>query len=73
MDNSGRINALGQQYIGAVTPNISSDYQPGVVHGGFGTGPPPPGKGGAVTVTLRTSYSTFVFATIASLLISWVA
>ena len=37
MSSRGRINALGEQYIGAATPNVSSDYQPGVVHGGQGT------------------------------------
>ncbi|CAL1701688.1 unnamed protein product [Somion occarium] len=46
MDNSGRINMLGQQYIGAVIPNVSVDYQPGVVHGGYGSGPSPSIGGG---------------------------
>ncbi len=36
MDSSGHITTLGQQYIGAIIPNISSNYQPGVVHGGNG-------------------------------------
>ncbi|KAK7695626.1 hypothetical protein QCA50_000262 [Cerrena zonata] len=70
MDNSGRINTLGQQYIGAVTPNVSSDYQPGIVHGGFGTGPPPPGNGGIVSLHPCGFMSTLVLVTI--LLISWV-
>ncbi|KAH9844006.1 glycosyl hydrolase catalytic core-domain-containing protein [Rhodofomes roseus] len=37
MDSSGRINALGEQYIGALAPNISSNYMPGVVDGGSGS------------------------------------
>lgn len=37
MTSQGKINTLGEQYIGAVTPNVSSGYQPGVVHGGSGT------------------------------------
>ncbi|KAI0721819.1 glycosyl hydrolase catalytic core-domain-containing protein [Cerioporus squamosus] len=37
MTSQGKINTLGEQYIGAVTPNVSSGYQPGVVHGGSGS------------------------------------
>ena len=37
MDVNGHITPLGEQYIGAVEPNVSSAYQPGVVHGGNGT------------------------------------
>ncbi|KAH9853697.1 glycosyl hydrolase catalytic core-domain-containing protein [Lenzites betulinus] len=40
MSSDGKINTLGQQYIGAITPNVSSDYQPGVVHGGAGVSAP---------------------------------
>lgn len=36
MDQSGDITTLGEQYIGSITPNVSPDYQPGVVHGGNG-------------------------------------
>ncbi|TCD61263.1 hypothetical protein EIP91_008696 [Steccherinum ochraceum] len=36
MDSSGHITFLGQQYIGAATPNVSANPQPGVVHGGDG-------------------------------------
>ncbi|KAH8103620.1 glycosyl hydrolase catalytic core-domain-containing protein [Cristinia sonorae] len=36
MTNDGHLTTLGKQYIGAVTPNISSDPKPGVVHGGKG-------------------------------------
>ncbi|KAH9938450.1 glycosyl hydrolase catalytic core-domain-containing protein [Fomitopsis serialis] len=41
MDSSGRINTLGEQYIGAVTPNTSSNYTPGVVDGGYGSSTSP--------------------------------
>jgi len=37
MDTSGNINSLGRQYIGALAPNVSTNYTPGVVHGGNGT------------------------------------
>ena len=36
MDQGGQITTLGEQYIGAITPNVSPDYQPGIVHGGSG-------------------------------------
>ena len=36
MTSQGSIDSLGEQYIGAVTPSVSPDYQPGVVHGGSG-------------------------------------
>lgn len=36
MDQSGQITTLGKQYIGANTPKVSPDYQPGIVHGGSG-------------------------------------
>ncbi|OCH93544.1 hypothetical protein OBBRIDRAFT_724588 [Obba rivulosa] len=36
IDTSGTINTLGEQYIGAVAPNVSANYTPGVVHGGKG-------------------------------------
>jgi len=41
MTPSGQINTLGGQYIGALVPNISSNYQPGVVHGGDGASAAP--------------------------------
>jgi len=37
MDSSGNIIALGDQYIGATVPNISANYTPGIVDGGYGT------------------------------------
>ncbi|OJT10503.1 Alkali-sensitive linkage protein 1 [Trametes pubescens] len=40
MSTSGSITSLGEQYIGAATPNVTSDYQPGVVHGGSGVSAP---------------------------------
>ncbi|EKM59705.1 uncharacterized protein PHACADRAFT_158145 [Phanerochaete carnosa HHB-10118-sp] len=48
MNSGGQINTLGEQYIGAVTPNVSSNYQPGVVHGGKGSS----STGSAVRTTL---------------------
>jgi len=39
MGSDGRINDLGRQYIGAVAPNTTSDYIPGVVNGGEGGQP----------------------------------
>jgi hypothetical protein len=43
MDTNGHITTLGEQYIGAIMPNVSPSYQPGVVHGGNGTGYNPSG------------------------------
>ncbi|KAI0356575.1 glycoside hydrolase [Trametes cingulata] len=40
MSAQGRITPLGQQYTGAVTPNVSANYTPGVVHGGHGVSTP---------------------------------
>lgn len=40
MSTSGSITSLGEQYIGAARPNVTSDYQPGVVHGGSGVAAP---------------------------------
>lgn len=37
MDSSGRINALGEQYIGARASNISANSTPGIVDGGSGS------------------------------------
>ena len=39
MDTSGRINDLGRQYIGAISPNTTVGYTPGVVTGGNGGQP----------------------------------
>ena len=39
MDTDGGINALGLQYIGAVPPNTTGNYIPGVVSGGDGGQP----------------------------------
>ena len=36
MDKSGELNPLGAQYIGDLIPNISTNYTPGVIHGGSG-------------------------------------
>ncbi|KAI0786318.1 glycosyl hydrolase catalytic core-domain-containing protein [Abortiporus biennis] len=37
IDTHGNIDTLGNQYISAITPNVSANYTPGVVHGGSGT------------------------------------
>ena len=37
MGSGGKINQLGEQYIGMVAANVSPGYQPGVVHGGSGS------------------------------------
>lgn len=39
MDANGRINDLGRQYIGEISPNTTPDYVPGVVTGGDGGRP----------------------------------
>jgi hypothetical protein len=36
MDTSGSINDLGRQYIGAIVPNTTAGYTPGVVTSGNG-------------------------------------
>ncbi|KAI0334701.1 glycoside hydrolase [Cubamyces sp. BRFM 1775] len=71
MSAQGRINALGEQYIGAVTPNVSSDYQPGVVHGGSGVSTPisGPNTGSALT---RGKISTLcVLPSLFALVMDW--
>lgn len=50
MDSSGRINALGEQYIGALAPNVSSSSTPGVVDGGTGSSTSP-----SLSVAFRTT------------------
>lgn len=50
MDSSGRINALGEQYIGALAPNVSSSSTPGVVDGGTGSSTSP-----SLSVASRTT------------------
>lgn len=39
MDTGGSINDLGRQYIGAISPNTTHGYTPGVVTGGNGGQP----------------------------------
>lgn len=46
MDTAGHINALGEQYIGAIAPNVTNG-QPGVVHGGTGGSEEPSKSDGA--------------------------
>ncbi|RPD61865.1 glycoside hydrolase [Lentinus tigrinus ALCF2SS1-7] len=55
MTSQGKMNTLGEQYIGAVIPNVSSGYQPGVVHGGSGSsssGSRPSGAAGLAVSSL---------------------
>ncbi|KAI0751421.1 glycosyl hydrolase catalytic core-domain-containing protein [Daedaleopsis nitida] len=52
MSSTGQINTLGEQYIGAETPNVSSSYQPGVVHGGSGTSGRPGSNDASASVVL---------------------
>ncbi|TBU32061.1 glycosyl hydrolase catalytic core-domain-containing protein [Dichomitus squalens] len=44
MSSGGKINQLGEQYIGMVAANVSPDYQPGIVHGGSGNSSPNGGR-----------------------------
>ncbi|KAI0824605.1 glycosyl hydrolase catalytic core-domain-containing protein [Trametes gibbosa] len=62
MSSDGHITTLGQQYIGAITPNVSSDYQPGVVHGGSGVSPPAqsPSSSGILRATTPVSIALVV-------------
>lgn len=50
MDSSGRINALGEQYIGARMPNISANFTPGIVDGGSGSSTNPSLESAAVAL-----------------------
>lgn len=65
MDTSGHITTLGQQYIGAVAPNVSADYQPGVVHGGDGNAGRP-SLGDAASIPLHASLMYCILA------LSWI-
>ncbi|EJF62918.1 hypothetical protein DICSQDRAFT_56805 [Dichomitus squalens LYAD-421 SS1] len=44
MSSGGKINQLGEQYLGMVAANVSPDYQPGIVHGGSGNSNPNGGR-----------------------------
>lgn len=55
MDTDGRINDLGRQYIGAIPPNTTHNYTPGVVDGGSGGHPSESGDGGDALRSLAAS------------------
>jgi len=57
MDTDGSINALGRQYIGAVSPNTTVGYVPGVVSGGDGGQPGDDGSTGDSSATTSVHYS----------------
>ena len=57
MGTDGRINDLGRQYIGAVPPNTTHDYIPGVVSGGKGG---QPGANDTSDSSRRSSLATSV-------------
>ena len=55
MDTDGRINDLGRQYIGAISPNTTHNYTPGVVDGGSGGRPGESSDGGETLRSLAVS------------------
>lgn len=57
MDTNGGINALGRQYIGAVSPNTTAGYVPGVVSGGDGGKPGGEGSTGDSSATTSVLHS----------------
>ncbi|EMD41160.1 hypothetical protein CERSUDRAFT_131750 [Gelatoporia subvermispora B] len=65
MDSSGTINTLGEQYIGAVAPNISANYTPGVVHGGKGV----PFQQGSGAMSLRANSWMVLLAIVLGILL----
>ena len=71
MDSSGRINALGEQYIGALVPNISGNYTPGVVNGGSGSSVSPSLGSAALPCGYLSGTSTLVLSLAAMLLLTW--
>jgi len=69
MGTNGRINDLGRQYIGAVPPNTTSGYIPGVVSGGKGGQPVDSNDGGDSSSILRCVCSTIAACLFTVLLI----
>lgn len=72
MDTDGRVNALGRQYIGAVSPNTTTGYIPGVVSGGDGGQPGDNGStrdSSPTTSVLPSALSPLVAALLVVLLI----
>ncbi|KAI0771923.1 glycosyl hydrolase catalytic core-domain-containing protein [Trametes elegans] len=67
MSAEGYITTLGKQYIGAVTPNVSSGYQPGVVHGGKGVSTPISGPNTSDAMARRLSPSLALLAALIAL------
>lgn len=72
MDTDGKINTLGSQYIGAISPNTTANYIPGVVSGGDGGKPGKDGNTGgssATTSVLVSALSPLAAAVFVVLLI----
>ncbi len=68
MSTSGSITSLGEQYIGAATPNVTSDYQPGVVHGGSGVSAPSATQASSSSESRKAIlWQVVTFGTLASL------
>jgi len=57
MGTDGKINDLGRQYLGAVPPNTTGNYTPGVVSGGKGG---QPGATGTSDSSERSSFATSI-------------
>jgi len=68
MDSTGKINTLGEQYIGALAPNTSANYTPGDVHGGSGSGPVVAGSSPSFECTTAGLLTTMVAVAAAVLL-----
>lgn len=73
MDSAGRINALGEQYIGARVPNISANFTPGIVDGGSGSSTNPSLASPALAQwdLSRVFPSLFLSCTAMACLLSW--
>lgn len=72
MDTGGKINDLGRQYIGAISPNVTVGYTPGAVTGGNGGRPSESGGAGDPSrppSTTSTFFGTFAAAFFVHLLI----
>lgn len=68
MSTTGKINDLGRQYIGAVPPNTTGDYIPGVVSGGKGGQPQHGGNDTSGDPSPAASALSYVFSVLAAAL-----